>query len=130
MPQVLVVEDDEDTRTTLCHILSDEGYQPVAFEAGDGAIDYLASHNSPCLVLLDLKLPRVGGLEVLQWLTKQPKLQSVRIAIITAERNAEEKLGSAFRDHVVRVLEKPFDLSVVLEMLEDHCGPARAASGE
>jgi CheY-like chemotaxis protein len=123
MPTVLVVEDDQDTRSTLAQILLEEGYEPAAVEAGDEAIAYLGSHDPPCLVLLDLRLPRVGGIDVLRWLAEQQRLRSVRIAVITAQRDAERKLAAAFREHVVRVLEKPFELRTVLEMLERHCGP-------
>ena len=120
MRKVLIVEDDEDTRRTLEAILAQEGYQPVGVEAGDDAIEYLSAHEPPCLVLLDLHLPRLSGLELLRWLNGQEQLRSVRIAVVTAARGPDRELP-AFREHVVAVLEKPFDLGPVLRMVEEHC---------
>src|SRR5688572_22848876 len=62
---------------------------------GQEAMDYLGGHGAyadrerfplPCLTLLDLKLPRVMGLEVLQWIREQPELKTLIVIILTSSR--------------------------------------------
>jgi len=122
MKTVLVIEDDRDTRAILGEILASEGYEAVEFEAGDVAAKYLASHAPPCLVLLDLRLPRMNGIAFLQWLNKQEQLKKLPVAVISALRLNGEQDKAPFRDHVVAVLRKPFTLEDVLELIESHCG--------
>jgi CheY-like chemotaxis protein len=122
MKTVLVIEDDRDTRAILSEILTDEGYTAIAVEAGDAAVQYLGSHDPPCLVLLDLRLPRMNGIAFLQWLNKQEQLKKLPVAVISALRVDPEKDKAPFRDHVVAVLRKPFTLEDVLELLDSYCG--------
>jgi CheY-like chemotaxis protein len=122
MKTVLVIEDDRDTRAILSEILTDEGYAAITVEAGDAAVRYLGSHDPPCLVLLDLRLPRMNGIAFLQWLNKQDQLKKLPVAVISALRLDAEKEKAPFRDHVVAVLRKPFTLEDVLALLDSHCG--------
>jgi CheY-like chemotaxis protein len=75
------------------------------------------------LVLLDLLMPRVGGTAVLRWMRTQPRLANVPVAVISARpQSGGSQVASAFRDHVIGVLQKPFDIDRVLKLLEEHCG--------
>jgi CheY-like chemotaxis protein len=122
MKTVLVIEDDRDTRAILSEILADEGYAAIAVEAVDAAIKYLASHDPPCLVLLDLRLPRMNGIAFLQWLNKQEQLKKLPVAVLSTLRLDADKEKALFREHVVAVLRKPFTLEDVLDLLDSHCG--------
>ena len=122
MKTVLVIEDDRDTRLILAEILAGEGYEAVPVEAGDGAVRYLEAHEPPCLVLLDLRMPRMNGVAFLQWLNKQERLKNLPVAVISALRLDDERDKPPYREHVVGVLRKPFTLEDVLEMLDSHCG--------
>jgi len=127
MKTVLVIEDDRDTRLILEEILSSEGYEAMAVEAGDAAIQYLTTHHPPCLVLLDLRLPRMNGVSFLHWLNRQEELRGLPVAVISALRVDGGQLEQApFRDHVVAVLRKPFTLDDVLELIGSHCGAGKA----
>ena len=127
MKTVLVIEDDRDTRAILGEILVSEGYEAIEVEAADAAMKYLGSHSAPCLVLLDLRLPRMNGVAFLQWLNKQEELKKLPVAVISSMRVEAEK--EPFRDHVVAVLRKPFTLEDVLELIDSHCGvPATQAA--
>jgi len=125
MKTVLVIEDDRDTRLILEDILSTEGYETIAVEAGDAAIQYLSAHDPPCLVLLDLRLPRMNGVSFLHWLNRQERLRDLPVAVISALRFDGDRNQAPFRDHVVAVLRKPFTLDDVLELIESHCGPGQ-----
>ena len=126
MAAVLLVEDDADTREVVRALLEEEGYQTAVAADGQGAIDHLtACEELPCLVLLDLLMPRVSGAAVLRWMRTQPRLANVPVAVISARPLASgSQVASAFRDHVIEVLQKPFDIDRVLTLLEEHCGDA------
>jgi len=129
MKTVLVIEDDRDTRAILGEILVSEGYEAIEVEAADAAVKYLRSHSAPCLVLLDLRMPRMNGVAFLQWLNKQEELKNLPVAVISSARLEAEKEKEPFRDHVVAVLRKPFTLEDVLELIDSHCGvPATQAA--
>jgi CheY-like chemotaxis protein len=125
MKTVLVIEDDGDTRLILEDILSNEGYETIAVEAGDGAIQYLSAHDPPCLVLLDMRLPRMDGVSFLHWLNRQERLRNLPVAVVSALRLDGDRDQAPFRDHVVAVLRKPFTLDDVLGLIESHCGPGQ-----
>jgi len=124
MPAVLLVEDDADTRDVVSTLLEEEGYQTAVAADGQQAIDYLAACTElPCLVLLDLLMPRVGGVAVLRWMQTQPRLAQLPVTVISARPQASgAQVAAAFRDHVIGVLQKPFDIDRVLTLLEEHCG--------
>lgn len=69
---VLVVDDYQDGREVLVELLSFSGYRTVEARDGGEALDLLAT-VSPDLVILDLMMPRVSGLEVLERLSQRPK---------------------------------------------------------
>ena len=62
MKKILVVDDNQDNMELIVEILEDEGYQPIAFEEAETALDYLAAHSVD-LVLMDVSLPKMNGLE-------------------------------------------------------------------
>ncbi|MFL5310883.1 MAG: response regulator [Myxococcales bacterium] len=126
MAAVLLVEDDADTREVVRILLEEEGYQTAVAADGQEAIDHLsACEELPCLVLLDLLMPRVGGVAVLRWMRTQDRLANVPVAVISARPQSNgSQVASAFRDHVIGVLQKPFDIDRVLTLLDEHCGTA------
>ena len=130
MAAVLLVEDDADTREVVLMLLEDEGYSVVCAGDGQEAIAYLASCDElPCLVLLDLQMPRVGGVAVLRWMSGHPKAVGVPVAVISARPEAKGAgVAARFRDHVIEVLQKPFDIDRVLKLLESHCESAQPAA--
>ncbi|HWE25457.1 MAG TPA: response regulator [Myxococcales bacterium] len=130
MAAVLLVEDDADTREVLRMLLEDEGYSVACANDGQEAVAYLAScQETPCLVLLDLQMPRVGGTAVLRWMSGQPKMAGMPVAVISARPEAKgAEVAAKFREHVISVLQKPFDIDRVLKLLESHCEPEQPAA--
>ena len=64
-PTILVVDDDRDVREAARGLLSEEGYGVVTACDGQDALDRLATMDPPCLILLDLRMPRMDGWEFL-----------------------------------------------------------------
>ena len=100
-PIVLYIEDDVDDVTLLQHAWKRVGVQnPLrVIRDGEEALHYLSGrgpyanridHPLPCLVLLDLRLPRVSGLDVLKWIRQQPSLHESRVIIVTSELRPQD----------------------------------------
>lgn len=99
---ILLVEDDSNDvlllqrafrRAGLTHALQvvSDGDQAVAYLGGDGQFADRTKHPLPALILLDLKLPRRSGLEVLEWLRNQPpEIKSLPVIVLTSSRLSED----------------------------------------
>ena len=103
---ILVVDDEEDVRDLLRKFLTRRGYEVATVGDGEAAIEAIRE-TSPDIVLLDIRLPKMDGLSVLQRLREE----SDDVAIITMSGNADEdtarkslELGAA--DFIT----KPFNL--------------------
>ncbi len=108
--KVLVVDDEKLVRTSLQKELAAEGYGVVSAENGLGAISVM-EEEGPDLVLLDLKLPDLDGIEVLKRMREIDK--SVTVLIITAHGSIDTAIA-AIRAGAYDYLTKPFDLETVL----------------
>jgi CheY-like chemotaxis protein len=120
---VLIVEDDPDTRDMLVTLLATEGFQPLAAEDGLEALHLLRAvrHGSPdvpCLVLLDLKMPRLSGAEFRRAQLGDPIVAGVPIAVISGASDAQEH---ATRLGAVAILTKPLDFDVLLDVVRRYC---------
>jgi len=118
---VLLVEDDESVREMVADYLRAEGY--TVLEAADGAAALAllrgrqADEPSPGAVVLDLMLPVVNGLAVLERLaTTAPE---VPVIVMSAY---EGLLAAAATERAAGILLKPFDLDQLLPMVARHCG--------
>ena len=94
---ILLAEDEENDVVLMKHAFKEVGILNPLQVAQDGkeAMDYLSGNGGyadrerfplPCLTLLDLKLPRVMGLEVLKWMRGQPELKNLIVIIFTSSR--------------------------------------------
>jgi len=98
MARVLIVEDDRDLNKAYSIILRHEGHEVVSAYDGREALNKLTDFE-PDLVLLDLLMPIMGGLEFLQSWEKSKRLPNVKILIFTNMENSPEvaeayKLGA------------------------------------
>jgi CheY-like chemotaxis protein len=93
---------------------------------GDAAVDYLAGQGAyadrqqfplPILILLDLKLPRRSGIEVLQWLRTQETLKRIPVVMLTSSHQ-ERDVNAAYDTGVNSYLVKPVDFDGLLQMLK------------
>ncbi len=86
MSRILVVEDDKDLNNAYCVILKHEGHEVVSAYDGKEALDKVKNFE-PELVLLDLLMPVMGGLEFLQNYNLPNNNKNVTILIITKMEN-------------------------------------------
>ena len=104
---ILVVEDDQSIREGIAAFLSEFGYTMV--EAKDGREALLKFNKEIHLVILDIQIPFVNGLEVLKEIRKQSKLP---VLILTAFSDEEYKID-AFTNLADGYMEKPFSLPLL-----------------
>lgn len=111
---VLVVDDDPSIRETVTEVLVAEGYQVL--EAGDGreALDRLDGILDRCVVLLDLAMPRMNGLEVLAELSRRGQTGRTPVLVMSANAHPRE----IDFPQVVALLRKPFELDELLRWVE------------
>ncbi len=84
----LIVDDDPHTLMLWNAVLKPSGIEVI--QAGDGAqaLDIL-EHRTPTILLLDMLMPYVSGLDVLDYVAKTPRLDGVYVVIISAHRQAD-----------------------------------------
>jgi DNA-binding NtrC family response regulator len=111
---ILVVDDEDALRTVLSGELANEGYEVRTAGDGDEAINELEKALFD-LVLLDIKMPRINGFEVLKFIKeKQPKTKVVMLTGFADLKNAIESKKLGADDFV----SKPYDLVDLLTTIE------------
>lgn len=110
---VVIVEDDDDIRDSLVEAIGEQGYRTVAVPDGLAALAALPTVEPPCVIVLDLKMPRMNGREFLQALRADDRWTSFRVLIASADRKTDT-LPPGFS----AFLPKPFSLEALLELLE------------
>jgi len=120
---VLIVEDDPDTREMLAAMITMQGFHAVTAEDGLEALHLLRAvrhraPETPCLVLLDLKMPRLSGNEFRRAQLGDPTVASVPIAVMSGAMDAEQKAQAL---GAVATLTKPIDFDVLLEVVKRYC---------
>lgn len=125
---VLVVDDERDIVDFLTAVLSDEGYVAESARDGADAIDKIRQ-RPPSLVILDLMMPRMTGIEVLDTLRERPVSPRPSIIVLSAKSTHEDIL-SALERGADDFIPKPFDLEDLLLRIRvwmERAHPAEAA---
>lgn len=119
-PRVLVVEDDPSVRGLLETLLDSEGYEVTT--AADGLAGLVeAAALKPRLILLDLMMPDLGGVRVLEELRSNNDLRDVPVIVVTGEVESVPAMQALLGDDSVFV--KPFGVVELLDRvarLTDH----------
>jgi len=100
-----------------------DGDEAIQYLSGTGQFSDRTRYPLPCLLLLDLNLPRQSGLEVLEWVRSQPSLQSMPVVILTSS-SQDRDIGSAYSLGANGYLVKPPSSEKLIELvtgLRDVC---------
>jgi DNA-binding response OmpR family regulator len=90
-PLIFVVEDDRDIASLIAHTLKGAGFAPRVFLDGQLVVD-AAQEQLPALILLDLMLPGIDGMEILRCLESQQRTREIRKIILSARDSELEKV--------------------------------------
>jgi two-component system, sensor histidine kinase len=123
---VLIVEDDPDSREILRRMVAWFGATVHAVEHGRAALKFLA-RQTPDLILLDLRMPRVDGYTVMKHVRANPRLHLTRTVAVTAlctEADYQRSWDAGFDVH----LAKPVDIDTLAGIVEGLVGMPRPLS--
>jgi CheY-like chemotaxis protein len=107
---VLVVDDDEDVRESICDVLAIAGHSSVGAADGRAALELLHTRRFD-LIVTDLQMPGMDGWQLLSALEATGVLASIPVCVVSAEAQAPGR--------ATRFLKKPFDLVALLEMVTE-----------
>jgi len=114
--RVLIVDDDKDILVLTHGILRKGGYNIDTAHNGAEALRSLTTTNYD-LVLLDLMMPKVGGLEVLEQMGRDPATASIPVVVLTAAEGEARKIDS---EQVATVLTKSASPAEILDAVNKH----------
>ena len=110
---IMVVDDDESTRTIIRTILQTSGFEVVSCEGGMEAIATL-QEIKPKLVVLDIMMPEMSGYEVMVRMKQSPQTQDIPVIFLTAKSDPEDLLVG-YKDYGVEYyITKPFTAQQLL----------------
>lgn len=126
---ILLVEDNEDHAELVIRGLRDQQVANTIHHVPDGekALDYLfnrgpysdrTEHPRPNLVLLDLRLPRVDGIDVLKTIKSTPEFLRIPVVILTSSE-AESDIAQSYDYHANSYLVKPLDFKSFTRLLKN-----------
>ena len=119
VPQILVVEDNEKNMKLFRDVLLATGYRTLEATTGGQAVE-LATKHFPDLVLMDIQLPDVGGVEALGRLRADARTASVPVVALTAqamEGDRERFLAAGFDGY----LSKPVNVTDLIATVKRYC---------
>jgi CheY-like chemotaxis protein len=126
MASILIVDDDEVSRHVVRKMIERDGHQVE--EAGDGeaALAALDAGLMPDCIVLDLMMPRVGGVDVLRRMRSDPRWQQIPVLLMTSLDDGPEvdqARSMGFRRHFIKAYWHAGDL---LQTIENTARPANA----
>ncbi|MGE3770307.1 MAG: response regulator [Bdellovibrionales bacterium] len=116
--KIMIVEDNELNMKLFRDLLEAHGYQTVLLRSGMEALN-TARIERPDLILMDIQLPEVSGLEVTRWLKEDAELQSIPVIAITAfaMKGDEERIRMG---GCVDYISKPISVGRFLETVRKY----------
>jgi two-component system cell cycle response regulator DivK len=114
---ILIVEDNEKSRRLLRDILGAKGYQTIESDTAEEGI-LLAKESLPALVLMDIQLPGINGMEARMQLKADPATQHIPVVAVTASAMLHDRFDienagfDAFQS-------KPIDINEILKLVRD-----------
>jgi two-component system cell cycle response regulator DivK len=117
--RVLVVEDNEVSMKLFRDVLLATGYRTLEATTGGQGVE-LAAEHAPDLVLMDIQLPDIDGVEALSRLRANERTASIPVLAVTAQamqRDRERFLAAGFDDYI----SKPVNIVELVGIVRQHC---------
>ena len=121
---ILIVEDNALNRKLVRDVLRAKGYDTVETETAEEGLD-LARQHSPALILMDIQLPGINGIEALERLRADPTTRAIPVIAVTASamaHNRQQILAAGFDGYQPKPISLHGLLAAVREMLDRPAG--------
>ncbi len=116
--KILIVEDNEQNLKLFHDLLITKGYKVMSARDGDSALAKI-SQEIPDLIIMDIQIPRIDGIEVTRRIRKKFPAEDIAIIAVTAHAmkgDREDLLKAGFDDY----MPKPINISTFLQTVEDY----------
>jgi len=117
---ILLVEDDKVDTMTVTRALKEIHVNNNIISVGNGieALEYLRneSNEKPCIILLDINMPKMNGIEFLEVVKQDDKLKMIPVVVLTTSKEEQDKVDS-FRLSVAGYMIKPVDYRQFVEVV-------------
>ena len=113
---ILVIDDEETVRSLLQRVLEESGYGVITSSNGYEALERLSKHKSE-LVLLDIKMPRMDGIEVLKIIRSDDKFKTIPVVMLTSSCE-EPDLKKCYEIGVNAYVVKPVNFKDFFEVVK------------
>jgi CheY-like chemotaxis protein len=123
VPTILCVDDDEDDLFFIREVIHTEGHSFKIEEARNGleAMNFLETSIEqdalPCLVIMDINMPKMDGKQAIKKIKEHPELASVPIVVFTTSANVADK--KYFESQGIHFITKPYDYKVFTRQIVD-----------
>lgn len=121
--RVLLVEDDDDLRMTMAALLREEGIKVADVANGVEALAWMHAHGRPAVILLDLMMPRMDGIQFRTAQLAVPELADVPVVLMTASTVHQHLVETCGVDEVIR---KPVEFEKLLGVVRRYCNRSSA----
>jgi DNA-binding NtrC family response regulator len=126
-PTIMVVDDEKNIRRTLGLVLSGEGYHVIEAPSAEDALAILARPDSPVdLIILDIKLPGISGIEMLERMRKDEALREMAVIVISGHASVHDAV-QAIKLGASDFFEKPLNRDRVVVSVQNVIRTARLA---
>ena len=115
MPCILIVDDDDDTLDAVSRILADDGFEVRTSNDGADAVQSMGNGETPSLILLDARMPKMDGRHFLDWLKARHEFDRVNVIVMTADSTM------AGDGRATAILRKPFNIDELLRLAHTYC---------
>jgi CheY-like chemotaxis protein len=117
--RVLIIDDDQAVRQTICCILRSRTIEVIEAESGEKGID-LAHTANPALILSDICMPHMDGFAVLDYLQRDPETLNIPFIFMTGWADCLQIANQLAQG--VRVIRKPFHVEMLVNSVLAHLG--------
>ncbi|HJQ25775.1 MAG TPA: response regulator [Blastocatellia bacterium] len=118
-PKLLIVEDDATVREMLALVLSGAGFDVVTAPDGQAGLDR-AWCERPDLILTDLEMPNLDGIQMILGLRREPELQAIPVLVLSAV--PQGTLRQAISAGAAEALQKPVQICALIELIRQILG--------
>lgn len=112
----LVVEDDPGARRLLMRVLQQLSFAPIGFSSAEAALAWVELNDPPALISVDMRLPGISGMRLIQIVRARPATSQTPIVVLTARDNPQEEAEALLLS--CGYLAKPFRLQEYIGVIE------------